>query len=177
MRSAGTSARAPTTNATKRLKSGTSLDGDLAVAPGRPAARFGPTRTGRLLRRGDPVLVDDHQRRDELALGVEEVDLRGGRHHVRKYVADPRTKLVDQLDDPFAVARHQPPFSVFPGGRANRTRSSPPSIEAPAVSRRASTRGSVISRRELPTVTERAPLCRLRATADRSTKGTFSDST
>src|SRR5690242_19718004 len=162
MSSAGTSASAPTTKAANWLKTGapaksqawpqisvgTSLDGDLRVPLRGAAPRSRPPGPRRRRRRRDPVFVYEHERRDQLALGVQEMHLRGGRHHVGEHVADSRAELVDQLDDALAVAAQFFLTIVgFAAGRANRTRSSPSSIEAPAVSRRARTRGSEISRR------------------------------
>src|SRR5436189_2960099 len=116
-----------------------SLDGYLAIARvGWPAGPGWPGACGRR-RRGDPVFVNEHQRRDQLALSVEQVDLRRGRHHLREHMPHPRAQLVDQLDDTLAVATHLLVSFAASGRRTNRTRSSPSSIEAPAVSRRAST--------------------------------------
>src|SRR5207249_4338481 len=80
-----------------------------------------------------PVLVDEHQRRDQLALRVEQVDLRGRRNHVGDDVADAGAQLVEQLDQPLAVTRHLFFSLAGSGRRTKRTRSSPSSIEAPAV--------------------------------------------
>jgi len=86
------------------------------------------------------MLVDEHQRRDQLTLCVEQVHLRGGRNHVRKQMAHPRRELIDELDQPLAVATH-----VLTAG-VNRTRSSPSLMVAPPVSRFDRTRGKEISR-------------------------------
>ena len=91
------------------------------------------------------MLIDEHQGRDQLPLRVEQVYLRGGRDHVGEDMADPRAQLVDELDQPLAVAAQF--FDFAAGGRVNRTRSSPSWIVAPPVSRFESTLGKAISRR------------------------------
>jgi hypothetical protein len=89
---------------------GFSLDGDFADAfsgsapRGRTTSATGSPAPAR--RRGDTVLVDEHQGRDQLTLRVQQVHLRRGRDHVRQQVADPRPEFVDGLDQTFAVAAH-----------------------------------------------------------------------
>jgi hypothetical protein len=52
------------------------------------------------------VLVDEHERRDELALRVQEMNLGRGRDHVREQVPDPRSQLVDGFDQSLAITAH-----------------------------------------------------------------------
>src|SRR6266511_4074534 len=126
-------------------------------APGR--GRTGRTTGAQL------VLVDQEQRGEQLALGVEQVGLRLGRDHVLHGGVQPLADQGRHLRQPFGLAGHFAPPRPFTsrgegefGGVdrvfANRTRSSPSSIAAPTVSRLASTRGRAISRRKLPTVTK-----------------------
>src|ERR1700682_4481970 len=131
----------------------TSLDRNFADAfrrplpSGCPAGAASPGRSGTAPAariRAHAVLVDEHQRRDQLPLRVQQVHLSAWRDHVRQQVTYARAKLIDQLDDVFAVAAHA--FFSFGAGfcsrRANRTRSSPSRIVALPASRLASTRGS-----------------------------------
>src|ERR1700730_5172146 len=125
-----------------------SLDGDLACAAWGAVAtsarrRARPTAGPPSGWCGDPVLVDEHEGGDQLALRVQEGHLRGGGDHVGQKRGPARAKLADQLDHALAVAAH----AFVSGRRENRTRSSPSLMVAPAVSRLASTLGSEISRR------------------------------
>src|SRR5260370_29119143 len=133
--SAGTSISAATR---KKPRPVNFLDRDLVggegpppdgAAPHCPAARADTLgRTG-----GHAVLVDEHQRRDELTLRVQQVHLRRRRDHVAQDVARAGGELVYQLDGALAIATH-----LFASLRlVKRTASFPSSIAAPDASARA----------------------------------------
>src|SRR4029077_13168942 len=129
MSSAGPSMRAATR---KKPRPVNLLDRDL-VGGARPppdgaAPDCPPARANALWRTGcHAVLVDEHQRRDELALRIEKVDLRRGRDHVAQDIAHPRGELVDELDGALAIAAHRGCSLRL----VKRTRSLPSSIAAP----------------------------------------------
>src|ERR1700704_3995981 len=114
------------TKATNPLIAGSSLDGDLAGARRRaPTLRSGAPRRDRSAATAgwarDAMLVDEHERGDQLALRVQKVHLGGRRDHVRDKVAHPRRQLVDQLYQALPIPAH---FFIT-GGRVKRTRNSP----------------------------------------------------
>src|ERR1700736_1402170 len=102
------------------------------TARGAPAA---PSR--------DLVLVDQEDRRQQLALCVEQVELRLRRDDVLEGAVDALAEESRHLRQLLAVRAH----SRSPSHLAKRTRSSPSSMAAPTVSRPASTRGRTTSRR------------------------------
>src|SRR5216683_69256 len=103
--SAGTSISAATR---KKPRPVNLLDRDLVGGAGPPpdgaAPHCPPARADTLGRTGGhAVLVDEHQRRDELTLRVQQVHLRRWRDHVAQDVARARGELIDELDGGLAV--------------------------------------------------------------------------
>src|ERR1700681_1586429 len=145
--------RAGTRRSAARMKTTKLLNRDFAGALRRAPSSRRTTRSGGGRppppgrRRGGPVLVDEHQGGDELALGVQQGYLGRRRHHVREQVGNARPQFADGLDQALPVAAHFF-FSLvvaFCSLRAERTRSSRSRTVAVVVSRCARTRGSAIS--------------------------------